>query len=859
MISRKGLLYIFLIFFLILMPSVTADGVFFRPNVYYNEDLFEPTQKAIILHDGVKEKMLLEVSYKGSMSDFAWIIPVPSYPDINKTSAYIFEELHYLTAPEYRSAPRLYAFGNLAPSKMLEQGVNILEQKQVGVYETTILTSDDPEALINWLNNNDYYVSQDAESMLDYYIAKRWYFIAARINLKPYDARLLASLRNINSSIKSIEDARTVLTEQLVGHVLSKRQYYELYSIQSTLLDYDNDTDEIFYGKNANSPDSKPSRLIIDSEYTAAYERYNGYLNDHIRSEIDTAIREKFIADTSYPDYYSCQYPGNNPKIDNEKCSIWKYLKTDPQYRILEGVDCGSYCGLLSASKTDFTISDIAQVAAYAIVNGDDSVKAYFSVGTDTRNWYDTAEDKQMNIYNSISGKLQDEKSVLKSAAESRARSEWLQKYSQMIGAPEYLDGFMAYIVVETLKDFASGHDYLESAVFKPSLISQDKYLELKNKYSGDKDIYALRQAMQASVDKVVNWKKQAVSSSLGQGNLQPLLIEFASDKIIYPLKVSSINKGVSEVLLYVFAKHKTMIDNVEGFNVEYAKWIETEDIKNSNYDSYRQRMLVSKEMMPMYYRPNTYYYTNELLDDKYFLTKFRAQLWPKDMKEDLIIEKALNNKSYRLVTYESGYWISLLFSLIFILIYLGFLFGIVMLCSLLNNRFVRSEDSLLYVNVKRAAAYASVIPILLVLMMIFRPFADIMSHLLENYFSIFEFFYNLFHYLHVPAVLSGFLILIIGILLTFYIVHLTISCLLLLWRNINNRGLSGIIDWRIVIMLALFCIVSVAIFLTVLFAASNALNLSNLITMAYISLFSMLIIVVPYVLWAFLFGVRRR
>ena len=147
--------------FILVVSSVTwADGGFFPPA---GKDITEPSQIAAIFCSDGQEDLIIQVSYEGDVEDFAWVVPVPSLPEIEAESFEIFIELSSLTTPSYDYLGRGGAF---------EEEVMIYEQKRVGSYDTTTLSSEDPNSLINWLKENGYNFPEDAENIIDYYIEK---------------------------------------------------------------------------------------------------------------------------------------------------------------------------------------------------------------------------------------------------------------------------------------------------------------------------------------------------------------------------------------------------------------------------------------------------------------------------------------------------------------------------------------------------------------------------------------------------------------------------------------------------------------------------------------------------------------
>ncbi len=168
---KKYFIFVALILFLFLAPvQALADGGFFPPP---NIDITEPTQKAVIFYSKGCEDLIIQVSYEGDVEDFAWVVPVPSMPEVKASYFEIFFELSNLTISSYYY---YRAEGGLTPAE-----VTVYEQKRVGFYDTAILSSEDPEALINWLKDNGYNFPEEAKDTINHYIQKNWYFVALKV------------------------------------------------------------------------------------------------------------------------------------------------------------------------------------------------------------------------------------------------------------------------------------------------------------------------------------------------------------------------------------------------------------------------------------------------------------------------------------------------------------------------------------------------------------------------------------------------------------------------------------------------------------------------------------------------------
>jgi hypothetical protein len=196
---------------LTLLP-VLADGCFvFRWNK--KVDINEPAQKAIIVHDAGREDLLLQVKYEGPPEDFGWLIPVPTLPTVEKGSMKPFYELSQLTQREWGGFDRA---GTLSASSQgsREETVKVIEVKTVGAYEVAVLSARDAGSLARWLKAHDYAIPQEKAGIIDEYIRKGWYFIAAKIQLdQAVDFKMASS--NGPTSPGAPAKARKTLQAQL--------------------------------------------------------------------------------------------------------------------------------------------------------------------------------------------------------------------------------------------------------------------------------------------------------------------------------------------------------------------------------------------------------------------------------------------------------------------------------------------------------------------------------------------------------------------------------------------------------------------------------------------------------------------
>lgn len=134
----------------------------------------EPEQKALVFFDNGTEQLLISPRYEGPADKFAWVIPVPSRPKVEIADEAIFHELMGASSSLMAVPPQ----------------VNLLERKTVGDYDVSVLSSNDSDALMNWLMKNGYHLPEAAARPLQSYIAKRWTFVACRVSAPGSEGKL---------------------------------------------------------------------------------------------------------------------------------------------------------------------------------------------------------------------------------------------------------------------------------------------------------------------------------------------------------------------------------------------------------------------------------------------------------------------------------------------------------------------------------------------------------------------------------------------------------------------------------------------------------------------------------------------
>lgn len=142
----------------------------------------------------------VQIFYSGPADEFAWVVPVPAAPELFVSSQAMFDSLAQRTGPIFQlntviegdCAPLInppMAFGGnemaMADGGFYSSsygGVTVVDQGQVGPYETVTLRATSGEALIGYLQANKYDLPSDLSAVLDPYTGTEdGHFVALRL------------------------------------------------------------------------------------------------------------------------------------------------------------------------------------------------------------------------------------------------------------------------------------------------------------------------------------------------------------------------------------------------------------------------------------------------------------------------------------------------------------------------------------------------------------------------------------------------------------------------------------------------------------------------------------------------------
>ena len=181
----------------LLAPAVAqACGGFFCQNVPVDQT----GENIVFVADGTTVQAFVQVQYQGEATEFAWIIPTPSLPEVGVSSDAIFP---YFAQNYRREAYQNTTFHGTCGSDCWDDqfagsdaavdtgstdagtggGVEVIEQGQTGPYDFAILRATDAQVLFDWLGANDYNLPATAIAAVEPYalMGDETHFVALKL------------------------------------------------------------------------------------------------------------------------------------------------------------------------------------------------------------------------------------------------------------------------------------------------------------------------------------------------------------------------------------------------------------------------------------------------------------------------------------------------------------------------------------------------------------------------------------------------------------------------------------------------------------------------------------------------------
>lgn len=154
-----------------------------------------PTKfQALIVHDGKIETLYNSLTFNANpltLENFAWVIPVPGKPEVERTKKDIFINLEEITKEKFAKSNFLEALFYFDIEEQEVLGTSIFTRPIDSIQYEIISPEDGVEQLESWLNEFGYMIPKSGKPLLTSYEEKGWYFVAIEMNALhlEYDAR----------------------------------------------------------------------------------------------------------------------------------------------------------------------------------------------------------------------------------------------------------------------------------------------------------------------------------------------------------------------------------------------------------------------------------------------------------------------------------------------------------------------------------------------------------------------------------------------------------------------------------------------------------------------------------------------
>jgi hypothetical protein len=186
--------------------------------------LFNEASQVIMARDGDRTVISMANDYKGELTEFALVVPVPTVlkrEQINVGDPAIFARIDAYSAPrlaEYfdddpcrprivmemmmRAAPAA-APAPMAVDRAKSLGVKVEAEYTIGEYDIVILSAKESDGLETWLTSNGYKIPKGASKALGPYIKQDMKFFVAKVNLKEQTKTGFTKLRPLQFAFES--------------------------------------------------------------------------------------------------------------------------------------------------------------------------------------------------------------------------------------------------------------------------------------------------------------------------------------------------------------------------------------------------------------------------------------------------------------------------------------------------------------------------------------------------------------------------------------------------------------------------------------------------------------------------------
>ncbi|HVR61259.1 MAG TPA: DUF2330 domain-containing protein, partial [Polyangia bacterium] len=152
---------------------------------------------AFVMKDG-NVTAHIQIQYQGNATEFGWLLPLPSIPDMQLGTDELFTQLTATTQPKYRLVRKyegncgfnknagsgggpMVATGASAGGDSVNGNSALVFQASIGPYDYAVLHADSKDEMLKWLADNHYFVPAGTDSTVGAYIRPGAYFLALKL------------------------------------------------------------------------------------------------------------------------------------------------------------------------------------------------------------------------------------------------------------------------------------------------------------------------------------------------------------------------------------------------------------------------------------------------------------------------------------------------------------------------------------------------------------------------------------------------------------------------------------------------------------------------------------------------------
>ncbi len=174
----------------LMCSSALACGGFFCEILPINQ----AGEQIVFRQDGEQVTAMVQIQYAGSAENFAWVLPVPDTPMLSLGSDQIFRELELASRPQFN----LTRLGERCPMPIQSSGgvdnggrgdiglpgsgdIVIEQTLEVGPFDAQIISSENPDALAQWLFDNSFDLGEQGAALLKPYTDAEMKFVVLKL------------------------------------------------------------------------------------------------------------------------------------------------------------------------------------------------------------------------------------------------------------------------------------------------------------------------------------------------------------------------------------------------------------------------------------------------------------------------------------------------------------------------------------------------------------------------------------------------------------------------------------------------------------------------------------------------------